>query len=686
MSAKQKSNRLACSVFAVVAAIGVSLPLSAAAQSRRFDLSDLGKLVRVADPQISPDGKSIAIVVARADYDTNTYASQLVLVDVATGAQRGLTQNRKGVAQPRWSPSGDRLAFLAEAGAAPEEKPQLFIMPMNGGDARRITSAPEGVQHFAWRPDGGAIAFAAADESKRKDSIKNHEDAFEAGNNDLFATAAPTPSHIWLVSTDSGEPRRLTSGDWSLPVIPPPGPPASPLSWRPDGELLAFTQQVRPHFGDSDSTAIQVLDVASGRVRPLTHSMAFEGYPSFSPDGSRLTYWYPRDGDPNNVNEIHLVPVSGGEGANLTRALDRSMVQAIWMPDGKAVLVGAHDGTRVSLWLQPLDGPARRLELGEVSPSWFFWVDATVGRTGAIAFTGSEPLHPPELYYMSSPTSPPRRLTDFNHEVAGLDLGEVHRIEWRGSDGLREDGVLIYPPGFAAGRRYPLVLLIHGGPQAASTETFSALGQLIAARGYLVFQPNYRGSDNLGNAYQRAIVNDAGEGPGRDVMAGLSAVVRKGMVDTTRIAVSGWSYGGYMTSWLIGHYSGWRSAVAGAALTDWSDDYSLSDFNITARYAFGGSPWVGNFAKAYREQSPITYAARIRTPTLILSTTGDARVPPTQSYKLFHALRDNGVITQFILYPVPGHFPADPVRTRDVFRRWVDWLDRYLAPQTARGK
>jgi dipeptidyl aminopeptidase/acylaminoacyl peptidase len=202
----------------------------------------------------------------------------------------------------------------------------------------------------------------------------------------------------------------------------------------------------------------------------------------------------------------------------------------------------------------------------------------------------------------------------------------------------------------------------------------------------LVFQPNYRGSDNLGNAYQRAIVNDAGEGPGRDVMAGLSAVVRKGMVDTTRIAVSGWSYGGYMTSWLIGHYSGWRAAIAGAALTDWGDEYNLSDFNITARYAFGGSPWVGNFAKAYREQSPITYAARIRTPTLILSTTGDARAPPTQSYKLFHALRDNGVITQFTLYPVPGHFPADPVRTRDVFRRWVDWLDRYLAPQTARGK
>jgi len=194
----------------------------------------------------------------------------------------------------------------------------------------------------------------------------------------------------------------------------------------------------------------------------------------------------------------------------------------------------------------------------------------------------------------------------------------------------------------------------------------------------VVFEPNYRGSDNLGNAYQRAIVNDAGEGPGKDVMAGLEAVKKKGFVDAGRIAVTGWSYGGYMTSWLIGHYHVWKTAVAGAAVTDLAEAYNLADFNVQERYAIGGSPWVGAYANAYRDQSPITYAAQVRTPTLILSTTGDTRVPVTQSYRLYHALKDNGVEVKFVAYPTGGHFPADPVRSKDLFRRWLAWLDGHM--------
>ena len=200
----------------------------------------------------------------------------------------------------------------------------------------------------------------------------------------------------------------------------------------------------------------------------------------------------------------------------------------------------------------------------------------------------------------------------------------------------------------------------------------------MAARGWVVFEPNYRGSDNLGNAYQAAIHNDAGDGPGRDVMAGLAALKSRGFVDDKRIAVSGWSYGGYMTTWLIGHFDGWKAAVAGAPVTDWVDQYNLADGNVQVRYIFGGSPWTGDYMKAYVAQSPITYAGRIKTPTLILSNTGDFRVIPTQAYKLFHALKDNGVVTRFFAYPIPGHNAADPVRARDTWRRWLEWLDGYL--------
>lgn len=273
-----------------------------------------------------------------------------------------------------------------------------------------------------------------------------------------------------------------------------------------------------------------------------------------------------------------------------------------------------------------------------------------------------------------------RRLTDFNAEIAALDLGRREAFEWQGPDGFREDGVLTYPPDFDPGRRHPLVLSIHGGPQSSSTTTFSPLPYLMAARGWVVFSPNYRGSDNLGNAYQRAIFNDAGAGPGRDVMSGIEELKKRGFVDAGRIGVSGWSYGGYMTSWLTGHFDVWKAAVAGAAVNDLVEEYALSDFNVGNRYSFAdsSSPYIGSAIQAYREQSPLTYAAAIKAPTLILCDTGDARVPITQSYQMFHALRDNGVTTQFVAIPVAGHFPADPVRAADVYRRFLDWFAEYL--------
>jgi dipeptidyl aminopeptidase/acylaminoacyl peptidase len=340
--------------------------------------------------------------------------------------------------------------------------------------------------------------------------------------------------------------------------------------------------------------------------------------------------------------------------------------------------VGGNDGTRVSLWLQPLEGPARRLDLGRINPFWSYRLDANVSPQGAIAFTGSAPNQPAELYFMESASSAPRQLTDFNHEVAALSLGKVEPITWDTVDGFKANGLLTFPPDFTADKKYPLVLLIHGGPASASTERFSLWPQLIAARGYVVFEPNYRGSDNLGNAYQRAIFKDQGDGPGKDVMAGLEVVKKRGFVDEKRIAVTGWSYGGYMTSWLIGHYHVWKTAIAGAAVTDLGDQYNLSDGNVVRRHIYGGSPWVGTDDKRLREQSPISYARDIRTPTLIVATTGDARVPITQSYRLFHALQDNGVPVKFMAYPVAGHFPGDPVRQRDVYRLWVDWLDEKM--------
>jgi len=242
--------------------------------------------------------------------------------------------------------------------------------------------------------------------------------------------------------------------------------------------------------------------------------------------------------------------------------------------------------------------------------------------------------------------------------------------------------VLTYPPGCVAGKKYPLVLQIHGWPQYASQEAFDTdypgLTQLFAAHGYLVFEPNYRGSDNMGSAFENAVAGDTVVGPSSDIMAGIAAVEKLGIVDDSRIAVSGWSYGGLLSAWLIGHHA-WRAAMIGAAPTDLPVDYAIGAYNVLDGSFYGGALWASEAGhQRYVDQSPITYAWNITAPTLIMSSVSDTTVPVTHSYELFRALRDRGVTARFIAYPSTEHYPSDPVSSEDIYRRWVGWFDRYL--------
>lgn len=644
---------------------------------KRFELADIAKLTNITDPQISPDSKSIVLVVSRPDYQQNRYNSELVLIDIGTRKQRVLTHDRSTVSQPRWAPSGEYLAFLARTGTGKEAAMQLFLLSTQGGEARQLTKTIKGVQHFAWNPSSESIAYVTADEPKNKTEIEKGFNGFEVTNNDMFVTSPPTSSHVWLANITSGEQKRLTSGEWSLPVTIPPGAPSSPLSWAPDGKSILFVKVPTPNSGDNQLRTIQVLSVADGFIKPLTSRTKLEAYPSFSPDGRSISYWYKKNNNSLDINEIWVTTNLGGEGQNIATKLDRDLYRAIWMPDNKNILVGGHDDNKTSLWIQSIKGSSTKLDLGNICPLWSFWLEASVGKNGSIAFTGSEPSQPAELYYLSSPKAKPVKLTDFNKEVKAMTFGKTETIRWE-TDKWKHNGIVTYPVNYEKGRKYPLILVIHGGPNAASVEQFSRFSQLFANEGYFVFEPNYRGSDNLGSAYKVAIIEDAGAGPGRDIMAGLAKLKSSGMIDTTRIGISGWSYGGFMTVWLAGHYSGWKAVIAGAAVTDWVDQYDLSDANTSRGQFLGGSPYVGNNMQKYIAQSSITEAKNIKAPTLILGNTGDPRVPITQSYKLYHTLKDNEVVTKFYVWPVPAHNASDPITQMERDRLWLSWFNQYL--------
>jgi dipeptidyl aminopeptidase/acylaminoacyl peptidase len=652
--------------------LALSILLTVAAPAaERYTLEHSGRIVRLSDPQISPDGRSVVVLVSRANFDENRYDVELVLVDVATRAQRVLSHRR--VSQPRWSPSGSSLAFLAPV----DTKSQIFVLPMNGGEGMQVSKAPTGVVSYSWRPDGNAFACICEEEPAKREGEERHNRSFEADVNYLL-TEAPRPHHIWLISAAGGSPRRLTSGDWSVTVGLTGGGEAP--SWSPDGKMIAFPYQPGPGPRYTNDVSIRILEVETGSIRALNARKERMSGATFSPDGAQVAYSYPRDGDNRCVNEIFIAPAAGGDGRSLTRALDRNFTNSYWMPDSRSLLIRANDGTSAGLWIQPLDGPARRLDTGSAIPSG----GITVSHSGQVALLASEPDRPAELYFISAPGSPLQRLTDFNAHIAALELGKQEPIRWRGADNFDMDGILTYPPGYQTGRPYPLVLYIHGGPRGASSMAFSDRAQWLAAHGWVVFQPNYRGSDNLGSAFQAAIWNDAGAGPGRDVMSGVDLLIKRGIADPARMAVSGWSYGGYMTVWLLGNYPDrWRAGVSGAAVTDHIDQYVLSDIHSPVATYYSGSPFTDpKLLQAYRDQAPITYATHIKAPTLILSDLGDQRVPTTESFILYNVLRDNGVKTKFIAYPVPGHSPADPVHQRDVDRRWAAWLMEHLEAST----
>lgn len=648
------------------AAVAKTALVPALAQPPAFAPTDVARIVSIANPQISPDGRRAVALISRIDTQHDRSNSEIDLIDIATGAHRALTAERSGLADPKWSPAGDRIAFTADKGAGEAARAQVYVLRLDGGDATPVTAAPDGVDAFSWRPDGAAIAYSAIDAAAKKTGAQRFVDAYEVGNGSNLLAGAARSHRIWLQRLDGSRAELLTRGPGSVTS----GEASSTLSFAPDGSTLAYLWAPTAILNDADAATATIVDIATRAVHALTAHPSREKDPLYSPDGAHIAYLY-ADGDNQTHQQGAHITTRGGTDRNVSEAADLYVEDHGWQADGSALYFRSAVGTQNAIWRSLPDMRPERVDIGDLnaqSP-----LDGAIGKDGTLLFVASATDSPAELY-VRAPGQPARKISAYNAAVANRRFGASERVTFPTSTGIAGDGVLIKPAGFVAARTYPLVVVIHGGPTDASTQSFDTLGQLMAARGWLVLEPNYRGSNNLGRAYLASIFNDVSTGPGRDIMAAVDAVRARGCVDPRRIAVSGWSYGGVMTTWMITHYHLWNSAVSGAAVTDWIADYAIADDLNADLYLFSGSPFIArNRARWVHEQS-ITYVNDVTTPVLLIADRGDARVANVSSYEFFHALRDLGKPVQFVVYPVDGHFPHDPARKADVYMRWMNYI------------
>jgi dipeptidyl aminopeptidase/acylaminoacyl peptidase len=624
----------------------------------------LQKNVAFSGLQFSPDGRSLVFATTRVDWENNRRKTSYALYDVASKSTKELTFKERNVSQVRWSPSGKYLSYVALPDTAGATVSQLYLKDVETGKAKPITSSKSGIVSYDWSPKEDMVVYAARDEAPTKTGAQKFFTAFEVGNNSYTTTTPPLPTHLYLVELTAAPAHQITNGTGS----------ESDINWIDDSTIV-FIRRASAYTGDFTKAQVMFYKLGNEKVQPLASGFHTEVEPMISPDHSTIAFSHPRNNVAANLFDISMVGLRDKSKQNLTDALDQSITGAQWMPDGKSLLLAVANKSKIELVKLGLDKKITRLPLQDITGIGEFTVDGS----GKVALTGSTMTSSAEIYLYDPSTKGLEKISSENSYLKEYTQGKTAHIEWPVTGGMIADGVVTYPPNFDKTRKYPLVLFIHGGPTAASFVTFSPVVQQMAANGWIVFQPNYRGSLNRGNKFQSAIANDAGFGPGEDIVKGIARLKQSGNIDEKKIAVTGWSYGGFMTAWLIGKYPNmWKAAVAGAAPVDLTDMTSLTDNNVSIRHAITSSPWKGDNFKKYMDMSPIIHLSRAKAPTLVMSVVGDERVSITGSYKIYHALKANDVPVQFIAYPGSGHFPADPVNQNDVYQRWIAWLKKYL--------
>jgi len=674
-------------LLSVVLTLGASAA-SAQQQGKKLTIEDALALQEVGAPQWSPDGKLIAFTVSEWNRKENRRDTHIHIVAAAAGgASYKLTNGERGESAPQWSPDSKRIAFLAnrdvprpDAPAAPRN--QIWVIPVAGGEAERVTEEEAGVAQFRWSPDGKLLAYVVRDTPQDKaERDKRKKDRFDA----IVVDSGFIYSHLWTINLATKEKRRVTEG--SFTVTDP--------QWSPDGGSVAYTmskggsqESAFTDISDERNTDLYLAPTndAGGTPRQLTSNPGPDYAPRFSPDGKWIAYL--SGDDPNSwAAKIDLV-VTASDAAttaaprNLTGKYNDSVNGAPkWSPDGAVLYAAGAEGVYGQLLKVPVAGGAPPRAIFE-SKGAYAGVD--LSRDGRmLAFVFNDAKTPNDIWIAPSTGRGAQRLTNFNSQIKDFALVTTEVVRWKAPDGLDIEGLLVKPLGYEPGKRYPLILQIHGGPYAQFAYGLNTRAQIFAANGYAVLLPNPRGSTGYGQKFTTANVGDWGGKDYQDLMLGVDELVKSGLADPERLGVMGGSYGGFMTFWVITQTNRFKAAIGHAGISDWYSFHGQSDIPGLMEYGFGGTPWTAR--EVYEKWSPVRYADRVKTPLMITHGEQDRRVPIAQAEQYYRALRKRGVETVFVRYPREGHGISEPNHQIDLVRRQLEWFDKHLKPATSTG-
>jgi dipeptidyl aminopeptidase/acylaminoacyl peptidase len=633
-----------------------------AAQAPSID--DLISLKRVTGAELSPDGKLVAYTVRETNWDLNAYETSIWLADAQSGARWRLTGGKKSSTGPTWSPDGSRIAF----GSDRSDKRQLYLINPKGGEAEQLTNLEESPGGFAWSPDGASIAFTASD--PRPDAAKEREK--QLGEFDVFESDYRM-THLYLLDLATRKIRRLTSGAFTV----------GRFSWAPDGKQIAFDHRINGANANGGSADISIVTVADGSVKPLVTQEGPDANPVWSPDGSRIAFQSAMANPAFFYSNSHIaiVPVQGGAIEDASAGFDENPGIIRWTPRGIFFSATA----RTWSYLYALDPATQKVTRFAPADAWIGNGFSLSADASTAAFVASDASSFPELYTAPLATMHGTKLTDFGAQTAAWAKAPIEVISWSSKDGARIEGVLHKPIGFEAGKKYPLIVVIHGGPTGVSRPTpYSSTGiypiDLWVAKGALVLEPNYRGSAGYGEKFRSLNVRNLGVGDAWDVLSGVDMLTKQGLADPDRVGSAGWSQGGYISAFLTTHDAARFKAISvGAGISDWMTYYVNTDITPFTRQYLKGTPW--DDPEIYAKTSPMTYIKGAKTPTLIQHGATDQRVPLPDAFELYRGLKDMGVPTKLIVYrgfEGVGHGPSRPKSSRAVMTHNLEWFDQYL--------